>query len=58
MAQENQTTGNEGVNERKLYSKPQLQDLGDLRGLTLGGSPRILEAGSGGSTLGSIYTGT
>jgi hypothetical protein len=33
---------------RKPYRKPQLQVLGDLRTLTLGGSPGIGESGAGG----------
>ena len=31
---------------RKKYHKPQLQELGDLRTLTLGGSPGLLDSGS------------
>ena len=32
---------------RRAYRKPQLEILGDLRSLTLGGSPGIGESGSG-----------
>jgi hypothetical protein len=30
---------------RKIYKKPRIQDLGDLRSLTLGSSPGIFESG-------------
>ena len=32
---------------RKPYHKPQLEELGDLRALTLGGSPGIGDSGMG-----------
>ena len=32
--------------EKKLYSKPSLERLGDLRTLTLGGSPGVGESGN------------
>jgi len=31
---------------RKVYKKPRLQDLGDVRAVTLGGSPGINESGA------------
>jgi hypothetical protein len=33
-------------NRRKPYRKPQLEELGDLRTLTLGGSPGLNDSGS------------
>jgi hypothetical protein len=33
------------IMNRKAYRKPQLEDLGDLRTLTLGGSPGRLDSG-------------
>jgi hypothetical protein len=35
-----------GKENRKTYHKPQLQELGDLRSLTLGGSPGIRDSGT------------
>jgi len=32
---------------RKLYSKPYLESLGDLRALTLGGSPGFVDISAG-----------
>jgi hypothetical protein len=37
------------VNSRKQYRKPQLKELGDLRTLTLGGSPGTNDSGLGGT---------
>jgi len=34
---------------RKFYRKPYLQELGDLRSLTLGGSPGAGDSGSAGT---------
>ena len=34
--------------EKKYYSKPRLERLGDLRTLTLGGSPGVGESGNPG----------
>jgi hypothetical protein len=36
------------VNQRKPYRKPHLEELGDLRTLTLGGSPGVTDSGSAG----------
>jgi hypothetical protein len=36
----------EEANRRKQYRKPQLEELGDLRTLTLGGSPGRNDSGS------------
>jgi len=35
--------------KRKVYTKPRLEDLGDLRTLTLGGSPGTGESSGGGT---------
>jgi hypothetical protein len=34
---------------RNLYQKPRLEELGDLRTLTLGGSPGFGDSGGGGT---------
>ena len=34
---------------RKMYRKPQLMELGDLRSMTLGGSPGTGDSGSSGT---------
>ena len=44
MKQYKEEEGQEGL--RKVYRKPELNVLGDLRSLTLGGSPGILDSGS------------
>lgn len=36
------------TNSRKRYQKPQLKELGDLRTLTLGGSPGVGDSTNGG----------
>lgn len=46
---ENLTTGGGGV-RRKPYEKPQLQVLGDLRDITLGGSGGSGDSGGGWDT--------
>jgi hypothetical protein len=38
----------EEANRRKQYRKPQLEELGDLRTLTLGGSGGVMDSGSEG----------
>ncbi len=46
---ETKQTPAEGANKiRKPYHTPRLKDLGDLRTLTLGGSPGVLDSGSAG----------
>lgn len=30
--------------EKKLYSSPKLEQLGDIRGMTMGGSPGVSES--------------
>ena len=44
MKQHKEDEGQEGL--RKAYCKPELNVLGDLRSLTLGGSPGFLDSGS------------
>ena len=44
IEQHKEGEGQEGL--RKVYRKPELNILGDLRSLTLGGSPGILDSGS------------
>lgn len=34
------------ASRRKQYQKPQLEELGDLRTLTMGGSPGVMDSGS------------
>ena len=39
------------VEKRKLYTKPYLEEIGDLRTLTLGGSPGWDESGPSGDLM-------
>jgi hypothetical protein len=46
---EPQTSVESSVKPRRNYRKPKLEDLGDLRTLTLGGSPGVGDSGNPGS---------
>jgi hypothetical protein len=51
---ENQTVSESPGKSRKRYTKPHLENLGDLRSLTLGGSPG---AGESGGFSRKVFTG-
>ena len=47
----NQPPSEKETKHRKQYRKPQLQELGDLRTLTLGGSPGTTDSDGNGSAF-------